>query len=101
MNGCIDMEKARREEMRWVILRSLYSAQPVGTSETIVRSAIDPVCPGVTELEIRREMDYLEERNLIGLERKQAWFAKINNHGIDFVEYTIDAYPGIARPKKW
>lgn len=56
---------------------------------------------GLTELEIRREMDYLEERNLIGLERKQAWFAKINNHGIDFVEYTIDAYPGIARPKKW
>lgn len=101
MNECIDMEKARREEMRWVILRSLYAAQPIGTSEIIVRSAIDPVCPGVTELEIRRELDYLAERKLIMVEKKQIWFAKINNHGIDFVEYAVEAYPGIARPKKW
>ena len=101
MTECIDMEKARREEMRWVILRSLYSAQPIGTSEIIVRAAIDPVCPGVAELEIRQALDYLVERKLIAVERKQVWFAKINNHGIDVVEYTVDCHPGIARPKKW
>jgi len=97
----VDMEKARREEARWVILLSLYSAQPIGTSEVIIRNAIEPVVPDITGLEIRRELDYLEERKLISVERRQVWFAKINNHGIDVVEYTVDCHPGIARPKKW
>lgn len=98
----IDMEKARREELRWVILRALYAAQEIGTTETIVRSAIDEVIPDATDTEIRRGFDYLEERKLVTVERnRQCWFAKINNHGIDFVEYTVEAYPGIARPAKW
>jgi len=98
----IDMEKARREEMRWLILRALYAAQPMGTSEVIIRNALEPVIPDATELEIRKEMDYLEERDLAKIERNRpVWFAKINNHGIDFIEYVVDCRPGIARPKKW
>lgn len=97
-----NMEKARREELRWVILRALYAAQEIGTSEIIVRSAIEGVIPDVTDVEIRRGLDYLEERKLVVVERNRpCWFSKINNHGIDFVEYTVDAYPGIARPAKW
>lgn len=98
----IDLEKARREEMRWYILRTLYAAQPVGTSETIAISAVVEVIPDITELEMRRELDYLEMRKLITVERKRpSWFAKINRHGIDFVEYAVDCEPGIARPAKW
>ncbi len=95
MNSCVDMEKARREEMRWVILYALYSAQEIGTSESIIRYAIDPACPGATELEIRRALDYLEERKLIGVERKQIWYAKINNHGVDVAEYTHSNRHGV------
>ena len=29
------------------------------------------------------------------------WTARLTRHGRDFVEYTIDAEPGIARPKKY
>lgn len=98
----IDMERARREEMRWLILRALYAAQPMGTSEVIIRNAMEPVIPDATELEIRRELDYLVERELAAVERNRpVWFAKINNHGIDVVEYTVECRPGIARPKKW
>jgi hypothetical protein len=98
----IDMERARREEMRWLILRALYAAQPMGTSEAIIRNALEPVIPDATELEIRKELDYLEERELAKVERNRpVWFAKINNHGIDFVEYTVDCRPGISRPRKW
>ncbi|MFA5423051.1 MAG: hypothetical protein WC374_04270 [Phycisphaerae bacterium] len=98
----MDMEKARREELRWLILRSLYAAQPVGTSEIIIRTAVDPVIPGVTALEIRNQLDYLTERKLIHTEKNRpVWFAKIDRYGIDIVEYTVDCDPGIARPKEW
>jgi hypothetical protein len=98
----IDMERARREEMRWLILRALYAAQPMGTSEVIIRNALEPVVPDATELEIRKELDYLEERELARVDRNRpVWFAKINNHGLDVVEYTVGCHPGIARPRKW
>lgn len=98
----IDMEKARREELRWVILRTLYSAQEIGTSESIICRTVEGAIPDVTESEIRRGLDYLEERKLITTERNRpVWFAKINRYGIDIVEYTVDCLPGIARPKKW
>jgi len=98
----MDMTKAKTEELRWLILEALNAARPVGTTEAIIRRAIDSVVPGVTEHEIRCELDYLKERSLIDLEsNKPVWFAKINRYGIDIVEYTVDCHPGIARPAKW
>ena len=101
-DDCIDMEKARREELRWLILKALYAAQPVGTSEGIILNAVSIVILDSTSLEVRRELDYLAERNLAQIvSREPAWFAKIDWHGVDVVEYTVDCLPGIARPKKW
>jgi Fe2+ or Zn2+ uptake regulation protein len=99
----IDIEKARRDELRWMILRALYAAQPLGTTEVIVMKATEPVVPGVTLDEIRRALDYLAERNLIAISNMDSpvWFAKINRYGIDIVEYTVECHPGIARPKQW
>jgi hypothetical protein len=98
----MDLAKARCEELRWLILLALNAARPMGTSEVIIRRAIDPVVPGVTDLEIRRELDYLANRKLIELEYdRPVWFAKINRNGIDVVEYTVSCDPGIARPKGW
>ena len=98
----IDLEKARREEMRWLILYTLYSAQPVGTSEAIAISAVVAIIPDITELEMRKELDYLMERKLITIEKNRPiWFAKINRYGIDVVEYVVPCDPGIARPRKW
>lgn len=96
------MEKARREESRWLILRALYAAQPIGTTETIIHTAIESSVPGITEHEIRNQLDYLAERKLVTVEKNRpVWFAKINRHGIDVIEYTVDCDPGIARPKPW
>jgi len=99
----IDFEKARREELRWSLLQALNAAQPMGTSETVVMRAIQPIVPDITLIEIRRELDYLAERKLVTItgEDMPVWFAKINRHGIDIVEYTVDCNPGIARPRKW
>ena len=101
-NDGIDIEKARREELRWLILKALYAAQPVGTSERIIHNAVSIVIMDTTGLEVRRELAYLAERNLAQIvSREPIWFAKIDWHGVDVVEYTVDCLPGIARPKKW
>lgn len=99
----VDIERARREELRWIILRALDAARPIGTSESVIRSAIEPVVPDVTLVELRREMSYLEDRNLVSISGKNTpmWFAKLSRDGIDVVEYTVECHPGIARPKNW
>lgn len=98
----VDMEKARKEELRWLILMALNAARPIGTTETIIRRAVESEIPDLTDHEIRCELDYLKERDLIELDTKRpAWFAKLNRYGIDVVEYTVDCHPGIARPAKW
>ena len=50
--------------------------------------------------EIRRELDYLEARETVRIDRDpmDRWFVDLTRTGIEFVEYTIDAQPGIARP---
>jgi len=56
----------------------------------------------VTVMDVRRELDYLCERGLAEINKNRpVWFAKASWHGIDFVEYTVDCFPGIARPEKW
>ena len=99
----MDMEKARREALRWLILQALNAAQPVGAAETIIKNAIESVVLDVTVMEIRKELDYLAERDLVAITNRDTpvWFAKINRHGIDIVEYTVECHPGIARPKKY
>ena len=98
-----DIAKARRENLRWVILQALNSARPIGASELVIYSAVQPVVPDVTQLELRRELDYLAERNLIELTEQDspAWFAKLARYGVDVVEYTVTCEAGIARPKKY
>ncbi len=100
----IDMVKINRESMRWHILVALNAARPIGTSEGIILSAIQAIPMAVTALEIRRELEYLENRKLVEIEGKgmrPEWHAKLTHHGIDVAEYTVPCHPGICRPAKW
>ena len=103
----IDIEKIRRESIRWFILVTLHTAQPVSgetldTHENIVLSVIKSEYPTATQIEIRRELDYLEKRDLVICHKKpnNVWFCGLTRYGIDIVEYTIPVEPGIARPEK-
>jgi len=97
------IEQAKREELRWLILQTLYMAQEIGASEIIVKNAVEAVILDVTTLDVRRAFDYLSERKLISMIRKEGpvWSAKINRYGIDVVEYTLPCEPGIKRPERW
>ncbi len=99
----IDMAKLRRENMRWLIILTLNNARPIGAFESVILSVAQSEYPDATPLEIRRELDYLFDRDLVDLEKRPdgKWFADLSRYGVDIAEYTVDCEPGIARPQKY
>lgn len=98
-----DIEKARREGLRWNLLVALNQAAPYTSNETFLLDVMRGIYPDVTALEVRKQLDYLADRELITLDKKPngAWFADIARWGVDVVEYSVDCDPGIARPPKY
>lgn len=99
----IDHTRLRREAIRWLILLTLNNARPIGAFEGLVLSVAQSEYPDATALELRREMDYLNERELIKLDKQPSgkWHADLTRHGVDVAEYTVNCEPGIARPAKY
>ena len=99
----IDTAKIRRESMRWLVLLTLNNARPIGAYEGPILSVAQSEYPDATAMELRRELDYLEDRKLIILRKEPSgrWFADLTRYGTDIAEYTIDCAPGIARPAKY
>jgi hypothetical protein len=99
----IDQIKARREHLRWLILLTLNNARPIGAYEGPILAVAQSEYPDASMLEMRRELDYLGDRDLIEVERKPdgRWHAELTRHGVDIAEYTIACEPGIARPEKY
>ncbi len=99
----IDQAKARREHLRWLIVLTLNNARPVGAFEGPILSVAQSEYPDASPLELRRELDYLGDRNLVQVTRKPdgRWFAELTRYGVDLAEYTVDCQPGIARPEKY
>lgn len=98
----IRLQEARRrtETMRWILLVTLNIARPAETQLGMMLSVVRAEYPEATSMEIRRELDYLKDRDLITLRTDPIGtvYAKIDRYGIDIVEYTVDCEPGIARP---
>lgn len=99
----MDMDKLRREQVRWMLLLALNNARPMGAAEAILHAVVMGVYPDATPLEVRRELDYLEARALVEIERSPSgpWRADLTRLGVDIAEYTVDCQPGIARPAKY
>lgn len=99
----IDMEKLRREQLRWVMLLALNRARPYELQEAVLLGTAQGIYPDATALEVRRELDYLASRYLVKLIKQPsgAWAAELTRYGTDIAEYTIDCEPGIARPAKY
>lgn len=99
----IDVTKARREHMRWAILLTLNTARPLGAHESLILSTVHGIYPDATQNELRRELDYLHDRQLVSvaIEPSGPWKAELTRLGVDVVEYTVDCQPGIARPAKY
>lgn len=99
----MDADRALRETARWYILVCVNAGRPHPVAETLILSALQGIPLQVTALDLRRELDYLEDRKLLALQRNEGapWTAEMTRHGVDLVEYTVPVEPGIARPKKY
>ena len=99
----IDHARLRREALRWLILLTLNNARPIGAFEGLVLSVAQSEYPDATPLELRREMDYLHDRELVKVDKQPngRWFAELTRFGVDVAEYTVNCEPGIARPAKY
>lgn len=99
----MDLEKNRREVLRWRILQTLDVGRPYPVSEDIMLSTVVGDDMPLTPRELRRELDYLEDRKLVVITGKDtpSWSTELTRYGVDLVEYTIDCDPGIARPRKY
>ena len=96
-------EKARREGMRWHLINTLNKARPYTSSETFLLDVMLGIYPNVTALELRQQLEYLQDRKLLNLTKQPSgmWFADLSRLGVDIAEYTIDCQAGIARPEKY
>ena len=99
----MDLERQRREVLRWRILQTLDVGRPYPVSEDILLATVVGDDMPISPRELRRELDYIEDRKLIVLIGRDTacWSAELTRYGVDIVEYTIDCHPGIARPKKY
>ena len=93
--------RARHETLRWLLLLTLNIARPNEASLAMLRSVVTGVYKDATELEIKRELDYLHGRDLVTVRQDPLGlvFGKIERFGVDIVEYTVACEPGIARPQ--
>ena len=99
----MDSQTIRRGQVRWTLLLGLNNARPQGAYEQVLLAIIQALYPDSTQMEVRRELDYLEARELVELRKEPngRWWADLTRFGIDVVEYTVDVDPGIARPPKY
>lgn len=95
------MKKTRRESIRWYLLVALNVARPAGAPVPMLQAVIQATYADATEHEVRIELDYLHDRKLVEIDKRPdgRWHCELNRLGVDFVEYTITAEPGIARPE--
>ena len=97
----IDIAKIRRDDIRWHLLQAINLSRPVGIYTEPLLVIVRSVYPDATHQEVRLNLDYLEEREMVRITKDamDRWMVDLTRTGIDFVEYTIDAQPGVARPK--
>ena len=100
----IELERAqsardRSAFMRWIVLLAMNINRP---THSTLRFLLQVVRGEYAELQLRRELDYLESRDLVKVftDPLGQVSADLTRFGIDIVEYTVDVEPGIARPPK-
>lgn len=97
----LDLAKIRREAIRWHLVSAINLSRPTGIYTEPLLEIVRAVYPDATHQEVRVNLDYLEEREMVRITKDplDRWAVDLTRTGIDFVEYTIDAQPGISRPK--
>jgi len=102
LDAAIDIARAERESLRWVLLTALWHARPYGADEMLLlRVAADVPLRASADM-VRREIGWLEARHLVTVGREgPQWWAKLAAQGEDVYDYRAEAPAGLARPPRW
>ena len=97
----MQLAQIRRGAIRWHLIAAINISRPHGINTPALLPIIQSVYQDASEHEIRRELDYLEERNLVKIARDPLdnWAVDLTRYGIDVAEYTVDCEPGVSRPR--
>ena len=87
---------------RWSILRTLHVGGHLGATEVMIREVVVSEFLGATHRFVRDQLDYLESRKLVTIERSEVdpWRAKLTRHGHDVADYQVECERGIRRPPR-
>lgn len=100
-----DLSGARKADVRWQLMRALEVGAPSMLNQSLLLTVIRALYPDANDREIRRELDYLEKRGLVkvdkGPDESGPWRAELTRDGFDVALYTATCDPGIARPPKY
>jgi hypothetical protein len=94
--------RARREFIRWVLLMAAEINSPTHSTLRMLLGVVQGAYRDATELEVRRELDYLESRMLVKVhvDPLNQVSCELTRYGFDIAQYTVAVEPGIARPPK-
>lgn len=102
ISKAIDIERAERETLRWVLVTALWYARPYGALEGLLVSCAHDIPLRASSHDVRRELSWLDSHGLVQLDtRGPVWSAKLSALGEDVYEYRAEAPAGLARPKRW
>lgn len=101
IHDAIDLARAERETLRWVLLTALWHARPYGTLETVLLRTAHDIPLNVTTDIVRRELAWLESHGLAKVYRDIVWRAEISALGEDVYDHRAHAPAGLARPPRW
>jgi len=99
----IDLKRIVRESVRGAMLWTLHLARAFGANEDTLQQVIYRSGYGLSDMEIRRELEYLELRGLVEIGRptdSPFWWVKLTRNGIDVQERTVPCDPGIKLVKE-
>jgi hypothetical protein len=102
LDAAIDIARAERESLRWVLLTALWHARPYGANEMLLTACAADIPLPATAAGIRRELGWLESHGLARVDRAgPVWAASLTAMGEDVYEYRAEAPAGLARPPRW
>jgi len=95
-------EQERRGFVRWIILQTMDLWRPAPATLRSLVGVVQGEFADATEMEVRRHLSYLQERELIAVHTDPLGQvrAELKRFGVDVVEYTVEVEPGIARPPR-
>lgn len=102
IDAALDVARAERETLRWVLVTALWHGRPYGCNESLLLACAHDIPVRATSADLRRELAWLHSHGLASVAKDgPVWSACLSSMGEDVYDYRADAPAGLARPPRW